>query len=294
MFKLIVMLVWTGGYFYGANWLFIRLGGAPLFSPGQGNKILMTLPIWLIGVFMFGRLFKRKHSEKLVQQAVTDHPFVPVKGFVPHAMPSQGKSSIFTPTPTPVASPAVSTPDSVQSAVPQASVPSSEPVITPNMLEKQAVDTITKMAEEKNLTPFPHVLLQNIMIPLTVSADIKAILMNFLSLPGTWQVEEKENLAESIWTNGATSVPMLKKVIEGRRILSEMEPDAEVVSALVLVDGEINQEEHIKEYLEKENIKLVRLNSKENSTLKTISQLFDEEFIPQPEEEIEGEEVENV
>lgn len=243
-------------------------------------QFLWLLPVWAMGEVSMFHWFKRRKSEKIVQQAVSDHPFVPVKGFVPQAMPSQGKSMMYIPTPA-VSAPMTQNPsfnEDLQIQSSKEAIVAEEQSSATLELEKQAVETITKLAEAKGLTAFPHVLLENVMIPLTVSADIKALLITFLSYSGSWKVEMKGPVSETVWTNAIASTPLLKKVLAAKENLLKMESEAEVIPVIVLLDGQIEQEQQVKEFMDKNNMRLVRLNVQENSSLPDVSQLLDKEF----------------
>lgn len=282
---LIVLLLWTAGVAYGAFEIARKFFAINLLSADKLNDWVWVAPVWLLGVIFFGILFKKKKSKKIIQQAVADHPFVPVKGFVPHAMPSQGKSMSFSPQIT--NAPAQNT-ASVPPA-PTVSTPFTAPNTAQNNLESQAVQEITRLAEAKGLTAFPHVLLENVMLPLTVSSDVKALLFKFVSSSGVWHVDEKEDLAESLWTNQGRSLLLTKELLQAKKTLLQMEPSAEAIPVVMLLDGSLENEVQVQDYLRKFDAEIVCLNRKENSQLMTISELLDKVFT-EPVSSQEGEE----
>ncbi len=289
MFFWILTGLWSGGYVALVNFILQRYAHTNVL--GIGEKAYWLIPIWLLGVWYIFRLNKKRHAKKIVQQAVADHPFVPAKGFVPHAMPSQGKSSTFMPltatTPVNTGTPSAPSVDTVP-------VPTSAAQNNPSSnLEVSAVEEISKLAEEKGLTPFPHVLLQNIMIPLTVSSDVQALLFKFLSVPGSWVVESREQLSDILWKNKEQSLPVLKELFQSREILSTMEPEAQVQMVLVMLDGTIENLADIQENLEKEGCYIVCLKHNENNNLISVSELLDKLFT-EPIPPLENEEKTNV
>lgn len=271
MRRLLAVLTWSVVYFYASSLKIHNVWRVSVFKFEQWKKLfvgwrsgewvidtpveymlcivlLLWIPIWLIGLFFILRLTKKSDSQQVVRQAAASHPFIPA--YTPANMPSQGKSMAIEPpaqTSTSQNTNTTTNQDAQTDWVPK------------DDNEANALDVITQIAEENGLTPFPHVLLENELIPITISSDVDAFLIKVLAVQGTWSVSMTEPLEQSIWSCNGQSKNVLKEIVLGKGILSKMEPESKVIPVVVLAQGNIENQDTILNWLLQRGVEVVTL-----------------------------------
>lgn len=313
MLKLFAVLVWSTLYFYGSSKFIYQKWSVPVFKFGQWKKLLsdwwtdkwivdtpneytlvtvliLWIPVWLIGIYFVTKLFRNK-KQTIIRQATASHPFIPA--YTPSQMPSQGKSAQLEATPMPAAQ-MQETPSQFNGEGIQPSAPAQDDVkmahVPKHQGEADALEKIETLAQEFGLTAFPHVLLENQLIPITISNDSDALLIKVLADPGIWQVQTTEPLESAIWTNGTINKTALKEIVLGKNILMKMEPDSVVTPVLVLAQGTLANANTIVPWFNQHGIEVVTLSDNKQLDILTLDDIIIKYF---PQEENQEEENEN-
>lgn len=289
MLRLVFVLLWSVSYFYLSKVGIARIWErVNIFSFRQWKGLISTwrsgewvvdtpseyalctvmvlwIPVWLLGVYLICHFLRPKITPKVIQQATAAHPFIPA--YTPVAMPSQGKSAVLS-----------EPPSAVESDQPAQNNEQTEWVPKDNS-EAEALDLITKIAEENNLTPFPHVLLENELIPITISSDVDACLIKVLATEGMWQVAMTEPLEQSVWSNNTQTKTVLKEIVLGKGILSKMEPESNVIPVVVLAKGGIANKEMVIPWLSQRGIEVVTLPGNPQEGLLELQDVLNKYFV---------------
>ena len=313
MLKLFAVLVWSTLYFYGSSKFIYQKWSVPVFKFGQWKKLLsdwwtdkwvvdtpseytlvtvliLWIPLWLIGIYFVTKLFRNK-KQTIIRQATASHPFIPA--YTPSQMPSQGKSAQLEATPTPVVQTQEMTSQfnaNEMQVTPSAKTETKMDYVPKHQGEADALEKIETLAQEFGLTAFPHVLLENQLIPITISNDSDAFLIKVLADPGIWQVQTTEPLESTIWTNGTINKTALKEIVLGKNILMKMEPDSVVVPVLVLAQGTLANANTIVPWFNQHGIEVVTLSDNKQLDILTLDDIIIKYF---PQEENQEEENEN-
>lgn len=313
MLRFVGIFLWSVAYFYAFNDFIYKKWSVSIFKLGQWKMMftkwrdgewlidtpneyaLMTVlallvPVWLIGIFFVCRLTRDK-KQSIVRQATASHPFIPA--YTPMHMPSQGKSAqldsatVFQQTqeayqPQPVVT-------DTENQMPQQSTVSTTRMdyVPKHQGEAQALEKISDLAQEFGLTAFPHVLLENQLIPVTVSNDSDALLIKVLADPTMWQVPMTEPLENGAWMNNGVSKSVLKEIVLGKNILLKMEPDSVVVPVVVLAQGTLSNSDAVLPWLNQHGVEVVTLADNPQSGIATLDDIIIKYF---PEEENQEEE----
>ena len=227
--------------------------------------LLLWIPVWLIGILVVLRLLRPKIPvANTVQKAMASHPFIPE--YVPSNMPSQGKSVVIEPPPT-------ESPESVSTV---SNAEQSEPTewVPKDTGEAHALEVITQIAEDNGLTPFPHVLLENELIPITISSDIDAFLIKVLAVQGQWQVGMTEPLEQSVWSCNGQTKPVLKEIVLGKSVLAKMEPESTVTPVVVLAKGSLENQNDVLPWLNQHGVEVVALPENQQQGIPQLSEVL--------------------
>lgn len=296
MRRLVAILIWTVAYF-GIAYVKIRgTWGMSIFKIKQWIRLLkewrsgqwivdtsneytlciillLLIPIWLIGMLVVCRIMRPKiPTAPIIQKATESHPFIPA--YTPASMPSQGKSAVL------------STPDSGVAESTDKPIDEKQMEWVPkDTAEAQALDVITQIAEDAGLTPFPHVLLENELVPITISSDVDAFLIKVLVGEGMWQVGMTEPLEQSLWSLNGRSKNVLKEIILGKGILSRMEPESKVTPVVVLAQGTLENLDTVLPWLNQRGVEVVTLPENPQQGLPQLSEILEKYFPPVPEQE---------
>lgn len=310
MLKLFAVLVWSALYFYGSSKFIYQKWSVPVFKFGQWRRLLsdwwtdkwivdtpneytlvtvliLWIPLWLIGIYFVTKLFRNK-KQTIIRQATASHPFIPA--YTPSQMPSQGKSAQLEPTPMPVVQTQEITSQfnaNEMQVTPSAKTETKMDYVPKHQGEADALEKIETLAQEFGLTAFPHVLLENQLIPITISNDSDALLIKVLADPGIWQVQTTDPLESTIWTNGTINKKALKEIVLGKNILIKMEPDSVVVPVLVLAQGTLANANTIVPWFNQHGIEVVTLSDNKQLDILTLDDIIIKYF---PEEENQEEE----
>lgn len=301
MLRLFSVLIWTVVYFYAASvkihstWrmsIFKIRDWSRLINDWRSGKWIVDttneyifcsvlgalIPLWLIGILIIWRLLRPKiPTAHVIQKATASHPFIPT--YTPASMPSQGKSAVLE-TPPPSTNNEASD-DTEQEETQTDWVPK-------DAGEAHALEVITQIAEENGLTPFPHVLLENELIPITISSDVDALLIKVLAEQGTWQVSMTEPLEQSNWLCNGQAKNVLKEIILGKGVLSKMEPESKVIPVVVLAQGGLENQDVVLSWLSQRGVEVVSLPENPQQGISQLSDILVKYFGSLEEEEEEN------
>ena len=192
----------------------------------------------------------------------------------PALMSSQGR--MISSTQLPIAAPSATGGNSTQSSM--NSAPSGN-------LMGDAIRKITDIANDFDITTFPHVKLENTFTHLIVSDDSTALLLKILPRAGTWQVTQADLPEESLWSlQGEEPRNILKDIIESTATLARLEPEAQAVAVVLLTDGNIENAAEVKNYLNQKGIRIAVLDNQNMPDIPTWRNLLSE-FYPQKQKE---------
>ena len=301
MRRLLAILIWSVVYFYASSvkiyntwrmsvfhirqWKKLlsdwRLGQWIIDTPNEYifcTVLLLWIPIWLIGVLIIWRLLCPKvPTAHVIQKATASHPFIPP--YTPSSMPSQGKSAVLSQEQ--VSQPEIQPADNEEKQ---------SDWVPKDTVEAHALDVITQMAEENGLTAFPHVLLENELIPITISSDVDAFLIKVLAVPGAWNVSMSEPLEQSLWSCNGQNKAVLKEIIIGKSVLAQMEPESKVIPVVVLAQGFLENRETVMPWLNQRGIEVVTLPENQLSGIPQLSDILIKYFGPFETKEVQNEE----
>lgn len=145
----------------------------------------------------------------------------------------------------------------------------------------EAVQRISNLAIKFQLTVFPHVKLENTFTNLVLSDDTVALMLKILIQDGTWRVQESSDPAQSIWTlNEQEGKNELKDILESAKVLSRLEPEANVITVVVLTNGDMQDPLNVRQYLTQTGIRIATLlpNNRTLSGVQTLEELLGEFF----------------
>ena len=219
---------------------------------------------------------KKKHVPIVVEERHQSNDT-----FRPAPMASQGR--MMSSTPTPASAPAYVPPDAPVNTQPAGvtAAPPVSPALSATGTMQEALKRISDLAGNFLLTAFPHVKLENTFTQMVLSDDIIALMLKVLPHVGTWQVQEAADPAESIWTlDNREGQNAIKDIIQSAQTLKKLEPEANVVPLVILTNGNIQEPEKIRQYLEQNNIRIATLlpNSGEIPGIQQLEEVLGEFF----------------
>ena len=220
-------------------------------------KVLLAFIV--VGILGLSVVTKRKKTRIPVVKGE-----LPQKGNIrPAIMPSQGKMKTL------------AVPQKTLSTVP---APSVNPMT-------EAIHQITEIAKTFDISVFPHVKLENTFTQLVVSDDSTAMLLKILPQSGVWQVEQAATLEETLWTiEGEQPQPILKDIMESTATLARLEPDANAISVVILVNSTLQNPQEVRQYLGQQGIRIATINPQTTSDIPQWKELLSE-FYPLKESE---------
>ena len=161
---------------------------------------------------------------------------------------------------------------------------------TPSQKEQDIV-TLSDIDPDLDMMAFKHVALEGNVIDLVYSSDDVAILCKLFSEEHTWTVDITQTIENCVWTNeaGATQKPCAVLLAQAAA-LEKMESEAEIMPALVMIRGTIQNYQQVAEYLLQNQITLVQYENGKMPDAKSLHNLLKEKFSLYDEEDItEGE-----
>ena len=218
-------------------------------------KILLAFI--LVGILGLAVVSKKKKERK---SFVVSKAELSQKGeYRPAPLASQGRIAA----PAPPANMTFQAPPKNAPSAPN--LPSAAPAISAsdmthlNLME-ETIKKISNVANNFDLSIFPHVKLENTFTQLVVSDDSNALLLKILPQSGTWQVQPNPNPSESVWIlNGQNPQNLLRDIIKSTQTLARLEPDANAVSVVILTNSTLEKPEEVKEFLMNNDIQIVTL-----------------------------------
>ena len=294
MLKLFSVLIWSLVYFYSSKQFIYEKWGASVFKLGQWKSfiadwhsgewvidtpneyklvacLILWIPLWLIGIYVIMRLFRSK-KQAIVRQATASHPFIPA--YTPMQMPSQGKSTQLDVSPTFQNTQQQAIQNSNMQSTTQNQKNVQMDYVPNNQGEAQALEKITELAQEFGLTAFPHVLLENQLVPITISSDSDAFLIKVLAEPGLWQVPMTEPVENGIWINNGQNKVVLKEIVAGKKALINMEPDSVVTPVVVLAQGGLANADTVLPWLNQHGIEVVTLSENQQQGIAKLNDII--------------------
>ena len=302
MLRWILALIWSVVYFYFSRGKIYNAWRVDVFKLRQWKELFngwvtdrwvvdtpseyalcivlfLWIPLWVLGLFFIWRLTRKSDTQHVVRQTGASHPFIPA--YTPASMPSQGKSAVVEPVPSAIPVEKAAIDETTNDWVPK------------DEGEAQALDEIAKIAEEKGLASFPHVLLEDELIPITVSSDSDALLIKALAVDGVWQAAMTEPLEQAVWSCNGQGKNVLKEIILGKNILAKMEPESRIIPVLVLAQGDLENKDVVLKWLAERGVEVVTLPSNVRDAIPQLSDILGKYFNDVKPEENNEEELSN-
>lgn len=140
------------------------------------------------------------------------------------------------------------------------------------------VQDIIALAQSYAVDTFKDVVLEGAKVPIAISTDDKAILITLLDTPdATWIIDVTDE--ESEWYSETSHIPsptaFIKKAAEALKML---EPDSNVIPAVVITNGEIYDGSDIAKHYEGLGIKILRFKNGKPENLMTLENFVAENF----------------
>ena len=179
----------------------------------------------------------------------------------PAPIASQGRVTV---TPVAAAVPPPSVPTPPATPIPNSTVPATPSIsnLPPISPMSDAIRKISAIANNFDISVFPHVKLENTFTQLVISDDSTALLLKILPQLGTWQMEQAERPEDSLWTIGNDPPKnILKDIIDSTATLARLEPEAHAIAVVIVAGGTIENALEVKNYLEQNGIRIAVLQN---------------------------------
>ncbi len=144
---------------------------------------------------------------------------------------------------------------------------------------EREVNSLSELASKFSAEAFRYLVFGERKLPLAISTDTCAVLVEILNEPEHWSADLSAGLAESDWyseNRHLKSPGENLKAIE--KILKESEPDSVCHRVILLSKGELLNASETVEYYEKEGITLLRMEEGKPDTLETIEDFLTRVF----------------
>ena len=163
------------------------------------------------------------------------------------------------------------------------------PATTPNthhvvsVVEKTTgaadIQDIIAYADQYSVDTFKDVVLDGAKIPLAISTDDKAILITLLDTPdATWIIDVSDE--ESEWYSESSHIPSPTAFIrKAADALKALEPDSQVIPAVVVTNGEIYDAADIAKHYEAMGIQILRFKNGGPTDLTPLESFIDAHFV---------------
>ena len=293
MKRLIKAILWIGCY-GGAGWFVIKTGpGFDILSQEHWKMLFdrSAHAFWssevaerklvckiLLGFIIIGILGLAIVTKKKKPYTIIAKEELPKKeSFRPAPMASQGR----------IAAPVVTPNGSGFSA--NQGMSGAQGVEPPRLnLMSEAIKRISDVANNFEVSIFPHVKLENTFTHLVISDDSNALLLKILPQPGTWQVQQASDPSESVWTlDGQNPHNILKDIIQSTQTLARLEPEANSTAVVILTNSTLENPNEVRQYLAQSGIRIATLlpDNKKIPEIPSWQELLKEFYLPKESEE---------
>ena len=255
---------------------------------------------WLIGwTKLLNKLFfksKKGSADQKTEPAAkpeentsvqpTTKPEVPVNAPAPTAVPRMAPVRMAVQNNAILTVNAQNTPAVTPSPTVAAPSMSATPAVPPSPAAQKDKDIslLADLDTDLDMMAFKHVALEGKILDLVYSSDDIAVLCKIFSEPHTWTVDTSQPIENSVWTDetGATQQPALALLAQAA-ILEKMESSAKIIPTIVLMRGTISNYDEAIQYLEQNQISVVKYQNEANENFKTIHEILIENFSLFPE-----------
>ncbi len=145
----------------------------------------------------------------------------------------------------------------------------------------QIIKDSAALARNYKVEIFQHILLEGSRVPLAVSTDARAVLIEVVNKRGVnWSVEFSEKVEDSNWySDGGNMEDALKDLMGASRSLAKSEPNSEVLSAVLIPSGRILNAKQTVDYLKSQGVYLLTFKDGEpKEILQTLESFLTEMF----------------
>lgn len=234
------------------------------------SVMILCIPLWLFGWFLCYRLHwprflhfttKRKIQKTVLKLSENKRKFTPMK------MPSAPKRHTYVP---PIL------PSQSQNTVSSAShFDRTESIL----------NEISELCQPYPVETFTHLSLGDQQIPIAISTDDRAVLINIVDEPSTWSIDQTDLLKDNTWYSETGQKPSPAFVVkEAARALSQTD-GAEVFSVVLLTNGTLLDAETALSYYAEKGVYLLCFKDGEPSdVLEDLESFLDEMFNPERKE----------
>lgn len=215
--------------------------------------MLLWIPFWFVGWFGLYRVdwkkFKpaprRRKIKKKVFELNENKPLY----HMPRKMPSTIQASRYV---------APKLPNQVETIAPGAKSHT-------NLV--QMIRMVATLAKKYKVEIFQHILLEGNRVPLAISTDARAVLIEIVNKKNVnWSVEFTDDVTQSGWySEGGVMERLAKDLLGASASLARSEPNSEILSAILIMDGRILNAKQAVEYFKSKGIFLIGYNNAEPS-----------------------------
>lgn len=270
--------------FVNSRWIIDTAADFGLFS-----CMILFVPLWILGWWGLYRIRwmslipRRFFEKKLKREAIK--VVSSKKGFTPHKLRVQS-SALLSVAPIVPSAPVASVPytgdglphpypDTPDDMMDNSEVPEDMPFDDADDVQAVLPLTVNTQADF-----FPHISMNGNYASFALSTDSRAIVVRVINQPGsTWVADTEADIAESDWycESRILKTPV-KDVIEIAKSLQESEPNSIAVPVILMMSGTLLNPVETRDYLEKNNVMLLRLEDMDSEDIPLFTAFLDEYF----------------
>ena len=216
--------------------------------------MLLWIPFWFIGWFFLYRVnwkkFKPAPRRRKIKRKVFELNENKPIYHMPRKMPSTVQASRYV---------APKLPNQVETVAPGAKSHT-------NLV--QMIRMVATLAKKYKVEIFQHILLEGNRVPLAISTDARAVLIEIVNKKNVnWSVEFTDDVTQSGWySEGGVMERLAKDLLGASASLARSEPNSEILSAILIMDGRILNAKQAVEYFKSKGIFLIGYNNAEPSS----------------------------
>ena len=216
--------------------------------------MLLWIPLWFVGWFLLYRVnwkkFKPAPRRRRIKRKVFELNENKPLYHMPRKMPSTVQASRYI---------APKLPNQVETVAPGAKSHT-------NLV--QMIRMVATLAKKYKVEIFQHILLEGNRVPLAISTDARAVLIEIVNKKNVnWSVEFTDDVTQSGWySEGGVMERLAKDLLGATASLARSEPNSEILSAILIMDGRILNAKQAVEYFKSKGIFLIGYNNAEPSS----------------------------
>lgn len=145
----------------------------------------------------------------------------------------------------------------------------------------QMIRQAAALARKYKVEIFQHILLEGFRVPMAVSTDARAVLIEIVNRKKVnWSVEFTDDVTAGGWySEGGIMERMAQDLMGASKSLAKSEPNSEVLSAILVTDGRVLNAKQAVEYFRSKGIFLLGFNNAEpKSELPDLASFFSAYF----------------